>query len=370
MTGTAQTDGGARRRRPRARTAVAVLAAVVVVAAGVAAAVGFGGGSESTASGSTLPPATATITRQTLVDRETHNGELGYGATRAAASRAGGTVTWLPATGTTVKRGQALYRVDEEPVVLLHGSLPAYRMLEPGMDGRDVKQFEQNLAALGNDGFTVDSDYTSATADAVRDWQEKLGLPETGRVEPGRIVYAAGAVRVDSHDAAIGDTVQPGSAVVTFTGTARVITVELDIDDQRLARRDAPVTINLPDGTATTGKITMVETVIETSAGGGGQEASTETKIEVTVTGDDPAPLADYDQASVEVGFTADERADVLSVPVAALLAVAEGGYGLEVVEGEQTRIVAVETGLFAAGQVEVSGPDIAEGLAVGVPND
>nr|MDT0660000.1 peptidoglycan-binding domain-containing protein [Micromonospora sp. DSM 115978] len=359
-----------RRRASRLRTAVAVVAGVVVVAAGVAAAVGFGGGGENTAAGSTLPPATATVTRQTLVDRETKNGELGYGATRTAASRVAGTVTRLAATGATVKRGQALYRVDEEPVVLLYGSLPAYRTLEPGVDGRDVKQFEQNLAALGYDGFTVDEDYTSATADAVRDWQDKLGVAETGRVEQGRIVYAAGAVRVDSHAVEVGDPVQPGGAVLTFAGTARVITVELEIDDQRLAERDTPVTITLPDGAETTGTITTVATVIETTAAAAGQEAGTEMKLEVTVTGDDPAALADYDQASVEVGFTADERADVLTVPVAALLAVTEGGYGLEVVEGDGTRIVAVETGLFAAGRVEVSGPAITEGLTVGVPND
>jgi membrane fusion protein, multidrug efflux system len=61
------------------------------------------------------------------------------------------------------------------------------------------------------------------------------------------------------------------------------------------------------------------------------------------------------------------ERKDVLTVPVGALLALAEGGYGLEVVEGSTTRIVAVETGLFADGKVEVSGSGIADGTTVGV---
>jgi hypothetical protein len=54
---------------------------------------------------------------------------------------------------------------------------------------------------------------------------------------------------------------------------------------------------------------------------------------------------------------------------VAALLALAEGGYGVEVVDGASTRIVAVETGLFAGGQVEVSGGGLAEGTVVGVPS-
>jgi hypothetical protein len=63
-----------------------------------------------------------------------------------------------------------------------------------------------------------------------------------------------------------------------------------------------------------------------------------------------------------------DERADVLTVPVNALLALAEGGYGLELVNPDgTTEIVAVETGLFADGRVEVEGPDLDDGLTVGV---
>jgi len=52
-----------------------------------------------------------------------------------------------------------------------------------------------NLSALGYDGFTVDEEYTASTADAVREWQEDLDLPETGTVELGRVLYAAGAWR-------------------------------------------------------------------------------------------------------------------------------------------------------------------------------
>jgi len=59
----------------------------------------------------------------------------------------------------------------------------------------------------------------------------------------------------------------------------------------------------------------------------------------------------------------------VLTVPVAALLALAEGGYGLEVVDGGRSSITAVETGLFADGRVEVSGSGIAAGTTVGVPS-
>jgi hypothetical protein len=51
------------------------------------------------------------------------------------------------------------------------------------------------------------------------------------------------------------------------------------------------------------------------------------------------------------------------------LLALAEGGYGLQIVESGGTRVVAVKTGLFADGRVEVSGAGLAAGLTVGVPS-
>ncbi|MEV0330745.1 peptidoglycan-binding protein [Micromonospora echinospora] len=368
--GDGATETPIRRRRWRPVTVLAAGAVVVLAGGAVAVGVASDGSAGESAGADPLPPTSTTVARQTLVDRETKTGELGYGTPRALDTRYTGTLTWLPATGTTVARGKALYRVDDDPVVLLHGSLPAYRTLRSGVDGRDVKQFEQNLADLGYTGFTVDDDYTSSTADAVRRWQEDLGVAETGQVEPGRIVYAAGTVRVASQGAEVGDAVAPGRTVLSITGTTRLVTCTLDVDDQRLARKGAEVTLTLPDGKRTTGRVGAVETVVQTSAGSAGQDPVSETKIEVSVTGNDPAALTGFDQAAVDVGFVAAERADVLTVPVAALLALAEGGYGLQVVDDGGTRIIAVTTGLFAAGRVEVSGDGVVEGLTVGMPGD
>ena len=348
------------------RVAIAV-AGVAAVSGVVAAAYGLtpNAGTTPEKAGSTTPGATAQVAKQTLLDTESADGELGYGDTTNVASRIPGTVTALPATGATVKRGQAIFGVDNTPVVLLYGALPAYRALAPGVEGEDVEQFEKNLKALGYTGFEVDEEFSSSTAEAVREWQEDLGLPETGAVELGRVVYAPSAVRVDSHDAAVGDAVQPGAVVLAYTGTARVVTVELEVSDQRLAKKGATVSVTLPDGKAVPGKVTDVATIVQAAEN---PQDEAQTKIEVTVAVDAKA-LAGLDEASVEVAFTAAKREGVLTVPVAALLALAEGGYGVQVVEGGTTRIIAVTTGLFANGQVEVSGADLAEGMTVGMPS-
>lgn len=353
------------RKRRIARVGLAT-AIALAVGATAAATYGFGfGGAEDTADGADVPPATAEVTRQTLVDRREETGELGFGDDRTYTSRLTGTLTRLPKTDGTLTRGKTVCEIDDLPVVLLYGTLPAYRELTAGTEGADVKQFEKNLAALGYDGFTVDETYSDSTAAAVREWQDDLGLPETGAVDLGRVVYAPSSVLVKSHDAAVGDAVGPGTALLTYTGKEKVIVVELDAADGDLVDEGDKVEVELPDGETVEGRIERTETVIEPGEG----DADPETKVEVTVTVDDDKALADYDSASVGVLFTAGQREDVLTVPVTALLALAEGGYGLEIVEGSSTRIIAVTTGLFADGRVEVSGEGLAEGMTVGIPS-
>jgi peptidoglycan hydrolase-like protein with peptidoglycan-binding domain len=348
---------------------VVVVVAVVAVAAAVEAATGLGlAGRADNGSGGTggnLPPATAKVTRQTLFDTQTEDGKLDYGHTTSVTSRLQGTVTALGAPGATVKRGEALCRVDNTPVLLLYGALPAYRALSVGTKGPDVKQFEENLSALGYRGFTVDEEFSASTVTAVKKWQKDLGLTQTGVVELGRVFYAPGQIRVDTQKVTVGDPLQPGASLFTYTATARVVTVELDVSDQRLAHDGAAVSIKLPAGNTVAGKIARSQTIIKPAEG----QDPAQTKIEVTVTIDDEKALADLDQATVSVAFTASKHDNVLTVPVAALLALAEGGYGVQVVDGTATHIVAVETGMFAGGRVEVSGTGLSEGMSVGVPS-
>ena len=75
-------------------------------------------------------------------------------------------------------------------------------------------------------------------------------------------------------------------------------------------------------------------------------------------------PGAGLDQASVSVNFVQEKAKNVLSVPVTALLATAGGGYALQEAAAPH-RLIPVTTGLFAAGYVQISGPDIYRGLQV-----
>ena len=355
-------------RGPRRSRVIATAAAAAVVGAGTAAAVGFGGSAEPPPETSTLPPATATVTTTTLTATENVSGTLGYGAATTLTGNGKGTLTWLPEPGTVIGRGKPMYSVDLQPVPVLHGTIPPYRPLAPGASGKDVRQLEENLGALGYTGFTVDEEYTGSTADAVRAWQADLGRVETGTVAPPDVVVLAGDVRV------AGTLATPGSPaavpLLNYTGVTRTVTVDLDVARQHLVRPGTRATVTLPDGRTVTAKVASVGTVATAPAAAGnasGQASPDEpATIEVVLTLADQKPLGTLDAAPVDVTLVSETRENVLAVPVGALVALAEGGYGVQVVDGSRTSYAAVRTGMFADGKVEVTG--IEEGTVVGVP--
>jgi hypothetical protein len=365
------------RRRHRVRVAVGTGAALAVLGVVAAATVGLGGRAPAGPAPSARPLSTVHITRQTLVDYVTVDGAVGYGATVPVQSRAAGTVTWLPPAGSTVAQGQSLLRVDDQPVVLLYGQLPIYRPLAEPATGRDVAQFEANLRALGYSGFTVDDSYSAATTAAVKQWQHDLGVPETGKVGLGQVIYSPGPVRIAQQLVRVG-AVSPAD-VVAASGTTRFVTSVVQIGKSDWAVPGATVTVTLPGGRVLAGTVAVVTPPGTAAAGtdigtqgsqdsGGQDSGNANTTVQITIRIPDQKALGTVQQGSVEVRYAAKTRQDVLTVPVGALLALAEGGYGVEVVDGGSSRVVAVETGLFAAGRVEVRSTGIRAGMTVRVP--
>ncbi|WP_222853347.1 peptidoglycan-binding protein [Fodinicola acaciae] len=364
---TDEPDGMARHRRRRRVRAAAITGAVVVTGATVvAASIGIGGRPSATPTGNAAPPSTATVTRSTLTATEQVDGKLGYGsAAPLASAAANGVITWLPSAGSTVTRGHAAYKVDDRPVPLLYGTLPFYRTLGTGMTGSDVRQLERNLSALGYSGFTVDDKFTAATAAAVKDWQDDLGLTETGTVAPNQVALAPAAIRVAEVKASLGG--MANGPVYTYTGTTVVVTVALDVAKQAMVKAGQRVTVTMPDGGQVAGTIRSVGKVATTSGDNPREQTST---VSVVIDLAKADPSKSLDQAPVSVTLVTSEVKDVLNVPVNALVALADGGYGVEVVKGAARTYVPVQTGTFAGGRVEISGAGITAGTKVVVPSD
>ncbi|GAA1646342.1 HlyD family efflux transporter periplasmic adaptor subunit [Actinoplanes couchii] len=305
--------------------------------------------------------ATAAIERTDLSTAQTLAGTLGYGAPRTIRA-AGGTVTWLPKIGTTVKRGQPLYRNDDHPVLLLYGATPLFRPLQGiGTTGRDVRVVVDNLRALGyHTGDQPrrirpgDAVLTRTVIEAIKSWQRDAGRPETGVLAAAEVVVLPGAVRVDRVAAQLGDPAADG--VLTVTGRRKAVTVPVRAGDLNAIRTGLPVQVELPGGDTAKGRVTAVGRDATATEGDSGAD------VAVTVGLSDPAAVGDLDSAPVRVTFTGEVREDVLAVPVAALLALREGGHAVQLAGGP---LVAVETGMFAMGMVEISGDGLAEGARV-----
>jgi multidrug efflux pump subunit AcrA (membrane-fusion protein) len=281
------------------------------------------------------------------------------------------TFTALPSVGQIIKRGASLYEISGQPVLLLYGSVAPTRAFVAGMSaGRDVAELNANLQALGYGQGLSGEGFTAATAAAIRALQSARGDSVTGELLLGSVVFHPGPVRVTSVTPTVGQTVMPGP-VLAITSTARQVKVALDASQQGSVKVGDRVTITLPDNQSTPGRITYVSSVATTpsSSGHGGEEESAPT-VEVLATPTNPGATGRLDQAPVNVEITTESVENVLAVPVDALLALAGGGYAVEVAEGGVHRLEAVTVGLFddAEGVVQVSGQGLSAGQRVVVP--
>ena len=362
------TEPGVTARKRRSGFRWVALGLAVALLSGIAAMWARSTGRADSESHSAAASATASarVERRDLVEEESFDGTLGYDDSSPVTAGLSGTITTMRPEGSRARRGQVLFEVDEHPVILLYGKKPAYRSLQSGVeDGTDVRQLEQNLVAMGYDpdgDIDVDREFDWATTEAIERWQDDRGLTEDGAVDMGEAVFAPGPVRIGSHQATVGSSTGSGTPVMDISSVTRVITVKVPVDQRALLRSGMKVDVDLPSGERAAGRIRSIGRVAE---GGSEDEDAT---VEAEVVLQSAKGLHRYDETPVTVNVSSEVAKDALAVPVTALLALAEGGYAVEVVEGGKTELVAVDTGMFVNGYVEIKGSKINEGTKVVVP--
>lgn len=342
-----------RRRRFGRRTVVlgAAMLGIAIAAIPLTAMVLDAGASSESTSTTTQPAnSTAAVSRGDLTTDYEFDGVVDYGDPWSIPITSEGVVTESSDQGSTLEFGEALITIDRKPVLLAKGDVPMYRELNrtsPRLTGPDVSQFQRFLLDQGfdDDGrLEVDGVFGYSTERAVEDWQEALGLEETGRVDQSMIVFSPVPLRISS-EAKVG---------AAFTGLEVTEAIPLvSVDTNSLDRSGLPVgdevTIELADGSTMPGVIAdQAREILE--------DGSTVWRTTVELTDDPPS-----DTSAVLVQSTVVAAENVLHVPVSALLALAEGGYAVEKVSAAGTELVSVEVGEVVGGLAEVSG-DIVEG--------
>lgn len=289
------------------------------------------------------------------------------GATAASTPSTGSTrttqkVTSVTGAGATVQPGDVLYTVDGDPVVLLIGSLPAWRTLSEDVDdGADVMQLEYSLVALGYsaaDGVTVDAHWDATTTEMVEAWQTGMGQEPTGSIALGTVVFLPAAASVSSVTASVGDDVGEGDTILTLAAPTQQVVIDVPAELQPFVTNGLEVDL---DGS--TGTVSLLRTVQRDGA----------VVVQAVIT--PAAELTDRVSGStISVGIstsTADgsSSGDVLLVPVEALASRLDGSYTVQVDHGDgssswiEVTLVGVD-----GGTVAIRSDDLAAGASVLLP--
>jgi len=244
---------------------------------------------------------------------------------------------------------------------------------ESGIDATEAlaienaqKAYDEALESY-NDGVNREAELEKAREELV---ELKLSaVSET--FSPTNAFASKTSVIVGSYINDVGSAVALNSPLYNISSTGIEVVFQVDASDQETVSLGDSVQIELPTDERVPTVITFIDQVVtQTQAG---------EFIEVTLEVLNPEEIEAYDQAPVKVFVTTEVSQNVLYVPVNALLALAEGGYALEVYGGEieggtfegesgvDTSYVAVEIGVFTDGFVEVKG-NISEGQIVVVP--
>jgi hypothetical protein len=336
------------------------------------------------------PPETANVVVTDLTTTALTEGTLGYLPTRPVVNQVSGTYTQLPTPGAIVGPRQTLYRVDNLPIVMMSGTVPAWRPFLLGMtDGPDVNQLQANLIAMGYaHGLLSEPNgrFDLWTMYAVERWQLAAGYLPNGEIATGVVVFASGPLFVASDEVWPGQAAEPGQIPFQATTPQRVVTVPVG-PNLPTARLGEQVTIVLPDTTTTPGRITAIGPPPPTAgsgsgsggsgsgsggsdSGGASSDASQPPAVSavLTVAVDNQAGELNNApaQEAVQVALTTSSAHHVLAAPITALVALAGGGYAVEVVDPSGLHhLVAVTTGTYTSTQVQIRGAGITAGTKV-----
>jgi peptidoglycan hydrolase-like protein with peptidoglycan-binding domain len=367
------------KRKARAVAGAAVLVAVTATGGGVVL-VATSSAEQATPATQKKPANTVTVERGRLSAMVSLDGTLTYrarsdGSPYSVINHAGGIYTQLPDAGQNVDCGDVFYRVDDHPVLLLCGAVPAYRDLHRGDKGNDVRQLNRSLHKLGYDqdaGVDIDPDhnvFTPKTEKALVKLQHDKGFAGTGTLDIDDAVFLPNSVRIATVTGELGGSARPGAQVAQATSDTLEVQVDLEASQQGVVKEGDLVQITLPGNTSVTGKVDRRGKVAQVPDGQNTNAG--DATIPAYVTLDEPGKASGLDQAPVQVDITTKGVDSALSVPVTALVGKSGGGFAVEVVrEGGRRELVAVQLGLFdtTAGRVEVEG-DLAEGDHVVVPS-
>ena len=271
--------------------------------------------------------------------------------------------------------------------LLMFGNTPAWRDMKEGIDpGEDIGQLKLNLIALGYGTIETlgkDLSFNSATTAAIRKLQSDMNIISSGEINLGEVIFTHGTSLVKSSSTlqTVGWQINGGAELFSLTPiekvetevesdgsvkihreSLQVVEIQVDVGDRDLVNEGSEVEIELPDESLVRGIVREVGTLAVVPQEG-------DPFLEVLIAVEGGTEYFEWTGATVTINVTKELASGVLASPVNGLLALLSGGYALEIVTPTGTTLIPVETGIYADGWVEVSGPGLQPGTEIIVAN-
>lgn len=280
-------------------------------------------------------------------------------------NRASGVVTGVGiAPGDEVNQGSVLYSVNLRPVVVAGGKVPAFRAIGNGAEGADVAQLQSMLAARAGYSGPIDGKVRWSTIAAIMQWQKSVGVPQTGVVELGDVIFVPSLpsrVALDDEVVFRGATLVGGEQALQGLATSPTFTIPITDTQAALIPAGTRVEITSPAGEQWVASAGAQSTDAETSAitvelqGEGDALICSEQCSEVPVVG----------EALLSSRIVTVPTVEGLVVPSAALVSGADGSLSVVSADGERIPVTVVAA---ARGMSVVKGVD--SGTRVRVPGE
>jgi len=242
-----------------------------------------------------------------------------------------------------------------------------------GVDAAEALAIENAQKAYDEalESYNKGVDKAAELQQAEEELEELQLSSKSETFSPTNALASETPIIVGSYITSEGSVVAANSQMYNISSTGVEVVFQIDASDQDIVSVGDSVEVELPSEDRIKATVSYVDPVVTQGQNGD----FIEVKLDISSTED----VKVYDQAPVDVFVTSEVSQDVLYVPVNALIALAEGGYALEVyngvsevgvfegISGVDTTYVGVEIGVFTDGFVEVIG-NISEGMIVVVP--
>ncbi len=320
-----------------------------------------------------VEPSTATIQRGDISVDTSWDGVLVYSDQRELVFRTdsktstqspGGssgskaTVTRLAPLGSTVNFGEELYRVDDQPVILLEGNGVLWRTLEVGSSGSDVLMIEQLLSDLGYDPdglVIIDEEFQETSSDMVARFQEAMGQEVTGELSLGTVAMATESARIGEHLTEVGEFVHDATPVLGITNWTREVISSVPPLSRDRIQVGLEIKVRLPDRSTVDATVERISPTVGVDSG----------DYEAVLSVPDIIDLRN-DRLDVTVIGSELVVSDALVVEPNAILELEGNRYALRIPssDGGSVELVEIKVLGVAGRQAAVSGP-VSEGTVV-----